>query len=119
MPVATAPARPRRRLRLHQRIPAAALKGAVLAAAVVGVIVGVVPAEMWWLSDWHWAGAFMLVAGLAALAGFDTGLLAVGMIAAVQAIGSLPANMPLAAGLAATVLLARILWEVVLAAAVG
>jgi len=115
----TRSARPRRRLHLHRRLPAAALKGAVVAAVVIGIVAGVLPAQVWWLSGWHWAGGLMIVGSLTVLAGFDTGLVTVAAIADIQVVESLPAHLPLVASLAAGSILVRLCWELMLAVAMS
>lgn len=109
------PMRPRKHLHLGERLPGAILKGAVIAAVVVGIVAGVLPAQVWWLNSWHWVGGLMIVGSLGILAGFDTGLITLAIIADIQAVASLPAHLPVVVGLMAACVVARIGWELMLA----
>jgi hypothetical protein len=54
---------------------------------------GIWPAHVWWLNDWHWLGGLLIVIGIGALFGLDAGVLVLASIGLVQFISFLSVSV--------------------------
>lgn len=100
-----------RDLELSRRLPMASLKGALLAVGLVGVVFGIIPAHMWWMSSARWLGGLMIVSGISLLIGADAGVVTLTAIACVQATTGIGAHATPEVELAALVIAGRLVWE--------
>ena len=80
------PGRPRPSLHVRQKLPGALIKGLVLAGIVVAIVFGLLPSRVWWLQGWHLVGGIMVAGGVIALAGLDTGLILMMVVAVLLAL---------------------------------
>lgn|SRR5690242_11827943 len=108
--------------RFAVRTGTAAFKGLLLGVLVWGLVFGIVPTIVVGLassqvSSGQLLGELLLLLGAALLAGFDIGLLLLGVIGCVQALSAAQADPLAAARLIVIVVLARMCWEWLLAAA--
>lgn len=108
--------------RFTVRTGTAAFKGLLLGVLVWGLVFGFVPAIVVGLASGQVSGGqlfgeLLLLLSAALLAGFDVGLLLLGVIGCVQALSVALADPLAAARLIAIVVLARMCWEWLLALA--
>jgi hypothetical protein len=108
--------------RFTLRTGTAAFKGLLLGVLVWGLVFGIVPMVVAGLasgqvSSGQLLGELLLLLGAALLAGFDIGLLLLGIIGCVQALSAAPLGPLAAVRLIFIVVLARMFWEWLLALA--